>query len=445
MNQLKDRVDRFIARLQREDVCMHGFILSVNGDIKATAYYAPFEEGRPHRMYSVSKTMTALALSLLMDEGKVALDDPITRYFEDYLPAEPDPRLMRTTIRDMLCMCSCHRATAYREGIDEDWAKAFFTVTPTHEPGTVFHYDTGASQVLAALVKRLSGQNVLDFLQERVWQPLGATDEKFWLCDPSGVNQGGTGLCMSLRDMHKTAHLVADGGRDLLPRWFCDEMTMNHVDTSVYTNPEERHGYGWQCWRTRSGWAMYGLGGQLAVMCPEKRAILCTIADTRLDPQGVQRIYDAFYDEVYPYIGQEDMVEQRYQLAVSHLPSEDRFEMSHAGPYVFGENPLKLRRVTLQGHELLWENDRGCNVLRFGVHENVIDRFPGFPDRITLCSGGWLREGVLAIRCQLIDHSPSGVYMLLRFKGDVLTVHARRATDPALTNYEGVASGHLQG
>ena len=90
----------------------------------------------------------------------------------------------------------------------------FFTGTPTHEPGTVFSYDTGCSQVLAALVLRLSGQQVIDYLQERLFLPLGATDEKNWLRDPSGCCQGGTGLCMSLRDMHAVAQCILDGGRD---------------------------------------------------------------------------------------------------------------------------------------------------------------------------------------------------------------------------------------
>lgn len=445
MNQhLKARVDNFIARLNREDVCMHGFILSVGGKIKATAYYAPFEEGKPHRMYSVSKTMTALAVGMLADDGKLSLDDPIVNYFRDYLPENPDGRLMRQTIRDMLRMSTCHKATTYKEGVDYDWAKQFFVVPPTHEPGTVFNYDTGCSQVLAALVKRISGQNVLEFLKERLWGPIGADDEKFWLCDPSGVNQGGTGLCMSLRDLHKTARTVMEGGKGLIPQWFCENMCRKHISTVMYTNVEERHGYGWQCWRTRCGWSMYGLGGQLAVVCPDKDALLCTIADTRLDPIGVQRIYDAFFEEVYPYIGQDDMDEARYDLKPPAFPSDPAFEMEQAGPYVFEENPLKLKRVELRGNELIWENDKGSNVWRFGLGEYMVDTFPGWPEKPTLCCGAWIGEGLLRIRCHLIDHSPSGVDMILSFKDECLTVHARRASDYVLVNYEGVASGYKQ-
>ena len=187
--RLATRVENFVSRLKREDVCMHGFILDVRGEVKATAYYPPFEEGEAHRMYSVSKSATALAIGLLLDEGKISLDDCIADYFRDFLPEKPDARLMRLKIRDMLRMATCYRATVYRE-TDDDWTKPFFTAASTHEPGTVFHYDTGCSQVLAALVARLTGRQVMDYLTARVFTPLGADDEKHWLRDPAGTCQG---------------------------------------------------------------------------------------------------------------------------------------------------------------------------------------------------------------------------------------------------------------
>lgn len=446
LNQkLKTRVENFVSRLEREDVCMHGFMLSVGGEIKATAYYAPFKEGEPHRLYSVSKSMTALAIGILIEEGKLALDDCIAAYFKDYLTEQPDPRLLRLTIRDMLRMATCFRSTAYREGVDENWAKPFFTVTPTHEPGTVFHYDTGCSQVLSALVKRLSGMEVIDFLNERVFRPIGANDEKYWLRDPSGACQGGTGLCMSLRDMYKVARMVMEGGRGLVPRWFCEEMGKKQIDNRLCANEEERYGYGWQVWMTRCGWAMYGLGGQLAVVCPEKDVLLCTIADTRLDNVGVQRIYNAFFEELYPYIGIEDMSPVTLSLTTQPVGNDPECEMKTAGPYYFAEgNMLGLKSVELCGRELVWENAMGKNPLRFGIGENIVDVFPGWPNRPTLCSGGWVSQGLLRVRCYIIGDAPCGVDMLLQFKGDSLTVQSRKAFDPATNSYEGVATGYLK-
>lgn len=313
---LKTRVDRLIRRLSDQGVEMHGFLLSVSGEQKAAAYCAPFDEGRPHRMFSVSKSMVGLAVGILLDEGRIRLSDRLAEYFQDDLPEHPDERLLRLTLRDTLRMATCYERTVYREGVDDDWARAFFLGAPTHEPGTVFHYDTSASQVLGALVRRRSGISVLDFLEARVYRKIGANDQKGWLTDPSGECQGGTGLFLSLRDLEKTALFVMAGGGGLISDDFLKEMTRKQIDTPPDLQPEGSFGYGYQCWRTRAGYAFYGMGGQLAVCCPEKETLFCTAADTRRDKTGVQKIYDAFFEEIYPYVGKENMAYTRYALSM---------------------------------------------------------------------------------------------------------------------------------
>ena len=443
-NCLSARVDAFIARLQKEDVNMHGFLLSVNGQEKAKAYYAPFQEGQPHRLYSVSKTMTGIAVGMLMDEGKIALDDRIADYFRDWLSESPDERLLRLTIRDMLRMATCYRWTTYREGVDENWAKTFFTGAPTHEPGTVFYYDTGCSQALAALVKRVSGQEVIDFLNARLFAPLGCRDEKYWLRDPSGCCQGGTGLCMSLRDMHRVALCLLNGGEGIVPAWFAREMGKKHIDTPLQANEEEQYGYGWQCWRTRAGFAMYGLGGQLAVLCPEKQAVLSTIADTRLDPVGVQRIYNAFFEEIYPWIGQEDMEEKEYHLQIPALQSHWQSPLPETGVYVFPQgNQLGMKTLRLKENLLIYENARGRAELPFQVGSVLQIPYPGWPQVPALVSGGWIAEGQLRIRCFAVGHAPCGFDMLLSFQDEYVTVQCRKSYEPVTEGYDGVASGAL--
>ena len=444
-HDLTARIGRFVQRLQKEDVNMHGFILSVNGEEKAEAYYAPFREGQPHRMYSVSKTMTGIAVGMLMDEGKLALDDRITEFFQDWLPENPDERLLSLTIRDMLRMATCYRWTTYREGVDENWAKTFFTGTPTHAPGTVFYYDTGCSQALAALVKRLSGREVIDYLEERLFAPLGCRDDRYWLRDPSGCCQGGTGLCMSLRDMHRVALCLLNGGEGIIPAWFAREMGEKHIETLLQANEEEQYGYCWQCWRTRAGYAMYGLGGQLAVVCPDKKTVLSTIADTRLDPCGVQRIYNAFFEEIYPYIGQEDMESAAFKLTVHTVPDQKGFGIPETGVYHFPEeNQLGLKWLQLKGDCLYYENARGKVRLPFGRGKNEKIPYPGWPAVPALASGGWAEKDLLRVRCYAVGDAPCGFDMLVRFSGRLATVQCRKSYDPVTVGYDGVATGALQ-
>lgn len=441
---MQNRIQAFVRRLQKEDVNMHGFILTVDGQEKVKAYYAPFREGQPHRMYSVSKTITALAIGMLLDAGKLRLDDPICDYFQDYLPENLSPWLAALTIRDMLRMATCYRWTQYREGVDENWAKSFFTGTPTHAPGSVFYYDTGCSQVLAALVKRLSGQEVINYLEDRLFKPLGCRDERYWLRDPSGCCQGGTGLCMSLRDMHRIAVCLLNDGEGVVPAWFAREMTEKHIETLNQANEEEQYGYCWQCWRTRAGWVMYGMGGQLAIVCPDKKTVLSTIADTRLDPCGVQRIYNAFFEEVYPFIGREDMEPAVLTLKAHTIPDRAEYGLAETGVYHFPEgNQLQLKSLQLKGDCLHYENARGSVLLPFGRGDNKEIDYPGWPGVPALSCGGWVDQDLLRVRCYAVGNSPCGFDMLVRFQGNTVTVQSRKSYDPMTNSYDGVATGTI--
>lgn len=439
---LKDRIQAMVARLEQEDVNMHGFLLSVGGAFKAGAYYRPFREGQPHRLYSVSKTMTGAAVGILAEEGKLDVDRPVAEYFRDLLPEEPDERILRQTIRDMLRMATCYCETAYREREDTDWTRPFFTGSPSHEPGTVFHYDTGASQVLAALVRRISGREVMDFLEERLFTPLGLRDERFWLKDPSGCCQGGTGLCMSLRDFHRVGLCLAEGGRGLVPAGYLREMTQKKIDTFQRPNDEERYGYGWQCWRTRNGWSMYGLGGQLCIVCPETEAVLTTIADTRLDPCGTQKIYDAFFEEVYPWTASEDMEPEKFDLSVRTLPDNPAFQRACAGPFTFAEgNPLRLKTLSLEENCLQLERAEGTAGLPFRPGEWLETGWPGRPDVPAIVTSGWTAPGELRLRCHAAGTAPCGFEMLLCLRENTATVQCLRSWDPLTDDYDGVASG----
>ena len=452
MEHVTDRIHRFVRRLRAEDVNMHGFLLSVGGKETAKAYYAPFREGQPHRLYSVSKTMTGVAVGMLTDDGLLSLDQYITDYFQDWLPDNPSPFLLRLTIRDMLRMATCYRRTAYREGIDTNWARSFFTGSPDHEPGMVFAYDTGCSQVLAALVRRISGQEVIDFLEKRLFAPLGCEDPRYWLRDPSGCCQGGTGLCMSLRDLHRVAECLLRGGDGLVPKWYMEGMAKKQIDTSLQDKKEEQYGYGWQCWRTRAGWAMYGMGGQLSVLCPEKHAVLSTIADTRLDPVGVQRIYDTFFEEIWPFLPDDrQLLQSDVRLPVIlDLPStglKDNTSVVPAseGYYIFPEeNPLGLKELRLSDHELVINRGSGVFSLPFSRGNTQEVRWPGRPEIPAMVSAAWIETGKLRIRCFAVGDAPCGFDMLICLRENYITVQSRCSSDPLTAGCDGIASGILR-
>lgn len=437
---------RFVERLEREDVCLHGFELREHGGVRAEGYYAPFAKGQPHRMYSISKSMVALAVGWLMARDKLRETDRIADYFPEYLPKEPDPRFLRMTVGDMLRMTTCYRRATYREGVDADWAATFFREKSSHEPGTLFHYDTSATQTLGALCQKLSGRGLLALLEEEIFQPIGATDSKRWLTDPSGVPQGGTGLLMSLRDLGKVAQWVMDGGRGILPEDFLRHATSRLVDTSVRGNPEEKFGYGWQFWRTRCGWAMYGMGGQLAVACPEEGVLLCTIADTRLDPYGVQRIYNAFFEEIMAAPGVESaqdarrLQEKLATLRVGGVPCRPEIPWRFASAYAMEANDMGLVEVRmLPGEVRLFWKGGAEDCFRWEkdgqVSQGVLERYK----EPCLVSAGMVGEDMLRVRCHLIGDAPCGMDMWFALANGRLSVALQRSNDPKTQGYDGVA------
>lgn len=248
---------------------------------------------------------------------------------------------------------------------------------------------------------------------------------------------------MSLQDLHKTALLIMRRGDGLLPGWYLSEMVKRKVDTDFRQPPEERHGYGWQFWRTRAGYAMYGMGGQLAIICPQQRMVLCTTADTRLNPNGVQRLYDAFFEELYPYAAQADVPALHYDRQMDSLPQQQGHPEARDGVYTFPPNMLGLVSMALSGEQLHIHNARGKGTLTFGFGCNAHGSFPGWPGTPSLASGAWLSGGRLRLRCYAVGDTPCGIELLLSFKGNSLTVQASRSNSYLTEGYEGVASGYL--
>ncbi len=446
------RILRFLDRLEKENVTMHGFILSIGGRVTAEGYWKPFCADQPHRMFSVSKSITSLAIGILAGRGALSLDDRIVNWFLELLPPRVPEPLARLTISDMLRMATCHCAATYRPGVDENWARTFFAVPPTHEPGTVFAYDTSASQVLAALAEKRTGMPLLSFLEQTLFGPIGATGPKRWLSDPSGVSQGGTGLLMTLRDLDKVAAFCMGDGGGIVPQAYLRDAIAKQTETPMRDNPEERHGYGYQFWRTRNGFSMYGLGGQLAICVPDRQLSLCTTADTQLDPYGVQRIYDAFFDEIVADPGSSPqacdeadplLARRLSSLAMPPVPSQPGFARDAAGTYRVRTGTMGWKRLRLQPDALFLEDTAGWKELRFGMGAWAHGWFAGSAEPC-IASAGWIAPGSLKLLCHVIGDTPCGVEMLLFFRGRTITVQMKRVHDPITAGFEGICSAELE-
>ena len=298
-----------LSEIDIRGISMHSFLLCKDDCLVAEGYYAPVKKNDLHRMFSVTKSFVSIAIGLLQEEGRLSLDDSIVKFFPEYVPntSEAHPWLLATTIRDMLSMRSCHASTTYDKFSSKtDWVKSFFTVAPTHKPGTVFHYDTSATHTLCALVEKLTNMKMLDYLRNKVLNEIGFSQEAYCLTDGFGVSMGGSGLMATSRDLMCFALLILHNGKlngkQYISADYIKEATSFQTATCVTGPvPSESQGYGLQFWTGEHGSIVcYGMGGQLAILLPEYNTAIVTTADTQGYQGGNQVIYDAIFRHILP-------------------------------------------------------------------------------------------------------------------------------------------------
>lgn len=452
---------RFIDRLQRRQIPMHSLLVMRHDKLVFEGYYAPCTADSLHRMFSISKSFTSIAVGLLIDEGKLSLDDPIIQYFPEKLPAKENihPWISQMTIRDMLMMRSCHASTTYKLDMQSDWVASFFTTPPTHAPGTLFHYDTSAAHTLCALVEKLSGRTLLDYLKEKL-HILGFSQESYMLKDPFGVSMGGSGLVALPLDLMKFGYFVAHRGlvlgEQLLSASYIDLAVSPLTATCVTAPlPSEAQGYGLQFWRNeKNGFTCYGMGGQLIIFLPDCDLICVTTADTQSIQGGNQQIYDALYEEILPYLQtgvliQNKETEQKLyetQAALAIKPLE-----SAAPPKVFPEINgssfcVQTKACDFQNFSVYINEDIGtlsftykhtAYDIRFGIGNMQTGIFPIYNLRYA-ASGAWLPDGTLRIRAHIIDAYVGCVQFQLSFHDDgELTLFMTKKEESLFHEFQG--------
>lgn len=461
----------FMSQLAEDRVNLHGFALLHKYDLLANIYYKPFKAESLHRMYSVGKSFVSLAIGILLSEGKIALEDPICNYFQDKLPKEGvHPYIAEIRIKDMLSMRTAHGTTTYKRYAG-DWVESFFNIEPSHRPGTVFSYDTSSTHVLSALVERLSGLELLEFLRIKCLNEIGFSKEAYMIKDPYGVSQGGSGLVCRLDDILRVARLFLDKGiykgKQLVSSDYLKEATGNQVDTILQSCLDEQLGYGYQTWRVRNkGFSFYGIGGQLAVCFPEEDFILATTADTLNNPNGIKDIYDAFFQHIYPYISSNKCNESKNKLTgslheieeslsavsvkdLSNFKFETYLDAHTLGKqinnlqYTFDENKLGIESLQLnlekeKGILKFILNGYGHEIL-FGI-ENISAKFKDKRyDGYT--SGTWLRKNVFYIKTYLMGEYLASVSALLVFRENSVTVSFKHTEKEIFEEYKGTATG----
>jgi CubicO group peptidase (beta-lactamase class C family) len=304
----------FLAAAEKAGHELHGFMVARHGNIIAEGWWTPYRSGAVHSLYSLSKSFTSTAVGFVVAEGKLNVEEHVLKFFPDQRPPAVSDNLAALRVRDLLDMSVGH-ATDSTPIItkEHDWVKTFLSLPIEHPPGSTFLYDSGASYMLSAVVQKLSGQRVHDYLKPRLFDPLEIQGTTWDSC-PLGVNTGGWGLSVTTDALLKFGQLYLRlgkwNGKQLLPREWVQEATTAKIQQPAAFLPSPgadleklkqtsdwHQGYAYQFWRCRHN-AFRGDGafGQFCIVLPEQEAVIAIHSNSR----NLQDLLNIVWEHLLP-------------------------------------------------------------------------------------------------------------------------------------------------
>ena len=343
--------DLFAALLREldasKDTEMHHFMALRHGKVICECNFAPYPKGMWHITHSMCKSITGMAIGMLIEEEKLKLDENIYDIFSDHINAFSKIFRPVITVENLLTMTS--GVTFNESGIvsGNDWLGSFLNASVNGKPGTEFQYNSLNTYVLSAIVTKRTGETLTEYLTPRLFDPLGIT-KYYWETCPKGITKGGWGLFLCAEDMAKLGQLYLQrgkwNGQQLVSEYWIEISTARHLKTQNST-----YGYGYQLWmEQRPGSFEYnGMLGQNVIIYPDMDMVLVTNAGNK----------EMFQDCIMLNI-------IRKYFPVNYHPAD-----------VLPENPLShslLKRLC--GELENGENNNRSTSLRGGWKRNVVSR-----------------------------------------------------------------------
>ena len=208
----------------------HSFMFLRHGKVIAGGWWSPYRPDLRHSLYSLSKSFTSTAVGFAVTEKLLSVGDKVISFFPDLLPDTVSQNLKDLTVKDLLTMSvgQDHDPTGSIRNWDADWVKSFLALPIKYKPGTKFLYNSVATFMLSAIVQKVTGQKVIDYLKPRLFAPLGI-EGMDWEVSPKNINTGGWGLRLKTEDLAKFGQFYLQKGKwndkQLLPEKWINEST----------------------------------------------------------------------------------------------------------------------------------------------------------------------------------------------------------------------------
>jgi CubicO group peptidase (beta-lactamase class C family) len=449
---------------------IQSFMLVRYGHVVAEGWWLPYGPDTPHKMFSLSKSFTSTAVGLAIAEGKLRLDDPVLSFFPEDAPPNPGACLKAMRVRDLLIMSSgqnsntvAHLDDVMKNSIHtkEKITRAFLAAPVECKPGTLFIYNTPGSYMLSAIVQKVTRQTVFDYLQPRLFNPLGI-ENPTWDASPQGITLGGFGLNLRTEDIARFGQLYLQkgmwNGQQLVPAGWVAAATARQTSNGSEPTSDWDQGYGYQFWRCRHG--LYrgdGAFGQFCIVMPEQDAVVAITSGTR----NMQAIMNLVWDKLLPAmqpapLPANDEMDQKLGRTLAgltlHQPQGAATSAiaAHVSgrTYLFPTNAQNIDAVTFEfkGSETtlvirsLGREHRiacGSGVWKKGRTAFVAGadwRIAEPVEQPVAASGVWTADDTYTVKLAYYE-TPLAVTLTCRFAGDrVLLLNVEYSVDWAVTN-----------
>ena len=426
----------FIEAADKNVESMHSFMMVRHGHVVAEGWWSPYESEAPHSLYSLSKSFTSTAVGLAIAEGKLNLDDEVLKFFPDDAPPEPSNNLKAMRVSDLLRMSTGHQSEPPRTP-DQAWTKTFLAQSVPFKPGTHFLYNTSATYMLSAIVQKVTGSTVLDYLKPRLFNPLGIAHPT-WESSPQGITAGGYGLSIRTEDIASFGQLYLQkgmwNGKQLVPQEWVEAATARQTSNGGNPKSDWDQGYGYQFWRSRHG-AYRGDGafGQYCIVMPEQDAVIVITSGVK----DMQTVLNLVWDQLLPALKSTPLTPdedsrkklERKLSSLSLHPQEGTGSPEKVSnkKYVFPSNERKLEALTLESDA---KGDAVTLVARFngvdqripcgrGIWKKGRLAYGVFPEQAAATSGAWTGDDTFTAKLCFYE-TPFILTIRLKFADDQL-------------------------
>ena len=354
----------FIDRAEKEIDAMHSFMIIRNGHLVSEGWWTPYAPESPHVMHSLSKSFTSTAIGFLIDEGKLSLNDEVLSFFPEYTSADPSAQWKAMRIRDLLTMNTGHIIEPTVWFSDGDWVNFFMETEVPLMPGTHFKYNSPATYMLSAILQKVTGEKLVDYLTSRLFDPLKIKQPRWDVC-PKGINTGGWGLSITTEDIAKLGQFYLQkgqwNGEQLLSKKWVAMASSKQVSNGSDPNNDWNQGYGFQFWQCRHN-AFRGDGamGQFCIVLPELDAVIAITSGV----YDMGHVMNVVWEELLPAMQNNPLPENK----IAREQLEEKTKYLQLSP-INGSLSSSISKKISKKKFTIKENELGIQTIDFDLHK----------------------------------------------------------------------------